>query len=219
MNSVPLLENWLCLHLIGTKNFSADKLICFYNNAAFYASVSVLTCTDSFIIVFIFSPRYVSRVEELSRSSVWFCPCLKLVCLCLSVEARVLTQIAPGRSLQRSDHLLVPFQSCSLGRTGVNVAPTLTHSKKPALLLFIFYHPLLPFCSLISLPRLASLLLPAPFTPPVVLDVNKSDSGAAEMTEWACLQGHLSPPPPCCDVLCPHHSTSAIFSTPAADVV
>lgn len=81
--------------------------------------------------------------------------------------------------------------------TGVNVAPTLTHPQKPALLLFIYLSPFaLPLISssspssISSPPGLASLFLPALFSPhpSVLLEMwIKVTAVAAEMTESASL--------------------------------
>lgn len=92
--------------------------------------------------------------------------------------------------------------------TGVNVAPALTLARAGPAALHLFITlcrvspPLhLPSHPLQSWHHYSRLLI---FTPLVQEETwIKVTAGAAEMTESACLQGHLSPSPLICDMSCP----------------
>lgn len=126
-----------------------------------------------------------------------------------------------GHSSQWSDRLLSLFSSAAL-RDRCKCSSTLdavTETGPAARHLFI------TLCS-VSLLRLLSLFHPVPsrtgfiipacsfFTPPVLLEMwIKVTAGAAEMTESACLRGHLSPSPPPFDFSCPPHPPTSYLSS------
>lgn len=134
----------------------------------------------------------------------------------------VLTLARQGHGSQWSDHQLCLFSPAALRdrcKCSTNL-DTLAQTSPAALHLFITPLPLLCLC-LPSRPLQDSLhyscllffffffLSSPPTHPSVLLEMwIKVTAGATEMTESACLQGHLSPHPPF-DFSCPppHHTS------------
>lgn len=196
-----------------------------------------------------FRQHYVREVEELSGSLVHIVSYVQWPSCFVSAggggqqavcappapqctqPAEAASWIWPAKDTAPSDLITsCAFSALQPWGTGVNVAPTLPHSEKSALLLFIYLSPLalpvlLPLLSLFCLippPGRASLFLPALFSPHrcILLEMwIKVTAGAAGMTESACLQGHLSPSPPPFDSSCPPPPFSALAAAATLHII